>query len=81
MTSLFFSDFLMTVGGWRNGNSYLDTVELKSLSPDAPLPECLTSPRGNFPTKLRGAVGISLGESASSDGVETAPNLIDRYCQ
>ena len=79
MTSLFFSDFLMTVGGYYGG--YLDTVELKSLSPDAPLPECLTSPRGNFPTRLYGAVGISLGESASSDGVETAPNLIDRYCQ
>ena len=79
MTSLFFSDFLMTVGGYRSG--FLDTVELKSLSPDAPLPECLRSPRGNFPTRLYGAVGISLGESASSDGVETAPNLIDRYCQ
>ena len=72
MTSLFFSDFLMIVGGRGENGDHLDTVELKSLSPDAPLPECLRSPRGNFPTKLRGAVGISLGESVSSDGVETA---------
>ena len=57
-------DFLMTVGGWKGNvnTDIVDTVELKSLSPDAPLPECLRSPRGNFPKRLYGAVGISLGD-------------------
>ena len=50
--------YLMIVGGW-NG-SYVDTVELMSLSPDNPIPECLTSPRGNFPKRISGAVGMTL---------------------
>ena len=53
------ADFLMIVGGY--GGRELDTVELKSQSSDAPLPECLSSPRGNFPIKLQNAVGTFLG--------------------
>ena len=54
------SDFILVVGGWRNG--YLDTVEVASPDPIArPLQDCMKN-MGNFPLQIRGAVGTTFGK-------------------
>ena len=53
----------MVLGGTGIHTAQENTVELKSLSPEDPLPESLRSPLNNFPIYTTGAVGMFLGES------------------
>ena len=53
----------MVLGGTGIHTAQENTVELKNLSPEDPLPESLRSPLNNFPIYTTGAVGMFLGES------------------
>ena len=57
----FVSDFILLVGG-RDRNSYSDTVEVVSPNPlSNAVPNCIKT-LGDFPTRIRSAVGTTFGK-------------------
>ena len=57
----FVSDFILLVGG-RGGGGVLDTVEVVSPDPlSNEVPSCIKT-LGDFPTRIRSAVGTTFGK-------------------
>ena len=59
----FLGNFIIIIGGMDNSLNYLDDVEVLSLDPSNPVPDCLT-PLNPFPTAAFGS-GAALDYSGT----------------